>query len=97
MPKLKQYRMNEASQSANEWVVNYLFEKMGKRCESTREICRNIGISRWTLDDYRNGKTSPQINTLAAVAAYFGDEFLIIPLKKGGGEDGKVLLAQDEE
>lgn len=60
------------SMQASEWFQRYLLEKCINRSQSTR-LAQAIGLERKQIYRYANGLSSPKLDTVAKILAYYGD------------------------
>lgn len=57
---------------ASEWFQSYLLEKCLNRSQSTR-LAQAIGLERKQIYRYANGLSSPKLEIVAKILAYYGD------------------------
>lgn len=69
-----------ASKAAKKWFIQYLCEKLDERL--AKNTAKDLHINRKTLSRYKNGISEPDLEALAEILAYFGEEEIRIPLKE---------------
>ena len=60
------------SVAASYWFGNYLREKCLDKGQ-TAKLAKAIGLERKQIYKYASGATSPKLDTVAKILAYFGD------------------------
>ena len=60
------------SRQASEWFERYLLEKCVNRSQATR-LAQAIGLERKQIARYANGLSSPKLEIVAKILAYYGD------------------------
>jgi len=73
-----------ASITASAWFAEYLQSKVVNRRDFCR-LAKAIGISRTSLHAYAYSYRSPKLEVVAKIMAYYGDDFIHIPLKDING------------
>ena len=68
-----------ASKTAKKWFIQYLCEKTDGRLDKKK--AKDLNINRKTLSRYKYGMGEPDLEALAEILAYFGEEEIRIPLK----------------
>ena len=60
------------SRQADDWFQTYLLKKCVFNNQSCR-LARAIGVERKTIYRYAYGQSSPKLETMAKILAYYGD------------------------
>lgn len=65
----------------------WLTEKMAETKTSDATLAQYVGLERKSILKYRNGQSSPKLNVMAAIFAYFGESTIHISLLDHNEED----------
>lgn len=76
-----------ASRIACEWFAQYLYARIDGRMISKGfrnplKVATDLGISEKTLRRYKLGVAVPDLEVVAEILAYFGEDEIRIPLKE---------------
>lgn len=75
----KNVEPNHASVTASTWFAEYLQHKVLDHREATK-LADAIGIERKSIYAYAYLQRSPKLDIVAKVLAYYGENFIRIPL-----------------
>ena len=78
-----------ATVSAADNFADWLREKMTERRVSCVQLAQAIGYERKAILSYLSGKSSPKLDTLAAIFSYFGENRISIEINPRREADDK--------
>ena len=76
----KRIEPNKATINANKFFAAWLRIAMEKNHISCEKLAKAIGLERKAILSYLNCQTSPKLETVAAIYAYFNCERIFIPI-----------------